>query len=77
MSPFPTPAWIRKCVLRSLESWEGANKQENLQNGLCVFGNLSRMKSYDTWVGGKLQAMKHVANYLMELELTNYNFTRT
>jgi hypothetical protein len=77
MSPFPTPAWIHKCVLRSLELHECANNQKNMLNELCVFGNLSRMRSYEIWVGGKLQAMKHMASYLMELELINYNFTGT
>jgi hypothetical protein len=32
------------------------------------------MRSCDIWVGGKLQVVKQVASYLMELELTYYNF---
>ncbi len=61
--------------LRSLESLEGASKQEKLQHGLCVLGNFSVMRSCDILVGGKLQAVKRVASYLMELELTDYNLT--
>jgi hypothetical protein len=38
-------------------------------------GNFSGMRSCDILVGGKLQAVKRVASYLMELELTDYNLT--
>jgi hypothetical protein len=58
-----------------LESLEGASKQEKLQHGLCVLGNFSGMRNCDILVGGKLQAVKRVASYLMELELTDYNLT--
>jgi hypothetical protein len=71
---FPS-TWICKCVLRSLESLEGASKQEKLQHGLCVLGDFCGTRSCDILVGGKLQAVKRVASYLMELELTDYNLT--
>jgi hypothetical protein len=58
-----------------LESLEGASKQEKLQHGLCVLWNFSGMRSCDILLGGKLQAVKRVASYLMELELTDYNLT--